>query len=79
MSDDSEIKAALRDLSHGKLSTASVQERVFAALTEARAQGAAGERDRLMSLALGSEADGYAHYDGHVAEWLRTLTEGTTP
>jgi|GEM_PF-2510591 len=33
-------------------------------------------RAELMSLALGSEADNYARYDGHVAEWLRTLTEG---
>jgi len=45
------------------------------ALTEARAQGAAEERDRLMALALGSEADNYASYDGYVAEWLRSQKE----
>jgi len=39
---------------------------------EAHKQGAAEERERLMKLALGSEEDDYASYDGYVAEWLRS-------
>lgn len=38
----------------------------------------ADEREHLMSLALGSEADEYRAYDGHVAEWLRSQTQGET-
>ena len=32
--------------------------------------------EELMELALGSEADNYRAYDGHVAEWLRDQLKG---
>ena len=38
----------------------------------------ADEREHLMSLALGSEADKYRAYAGYVAEWLRSPTQGET-
>lgn len=56
-------------------------ERLTAALslprkTEAKIR--ADEREHLMSLALGSEADEYRAYDGYVADWLRSQTQGET-
>ncbi len=51
-----------------------IERELTTALTEARKQGAEEERERLMKLALGSEEDDYASYDGYVAEWLRSNT-----
>jgi|GEM_PF-3561381 len=69
----------------GKIDPAKVTDLLEAALTEARAQGAAEERERLAKLA----DDQCAKITGSTPQsrrdalaaacWLRTLTEGTTP
>lgn len=56
-------------------------ERLAATLSLPRkteAEIRADEREHLMSLALGSEADEYRAYDGYVADWLRSQTQGET-
>ena len=73
------VLASCRDRIFSAVDALVEAARLSTALTLPRKTAAAiraDEREHLMSLALGSEADEYRAYDGHVAEWLRSQTQG---